>query len=248
MSPRPQEGPAEEGSSASTIGGGDDPVGPDCVRQILGCFNHRCRNALNGIKMGLYLFKRETSGPMHRCWTELAQTYEEIERVFDRLQVIYRPMSVNTVRSPLGLLVTERLPAWCTSFSGKGRTLDIDRPDDDDPGDFDPMYLGLGLDAFIAWRAEAGDPKRQSSLSWRTANGCFEVSWDEFRPAKRSSGNTHDFGVPQGPRPTVRVDSLALPLLARVVAAHGGFLETTSDPAFGVKLRWPQFRSSEPIK
>ncbi len=65
------------------------------------------------------------------------------------------------VRSPLGLLVTERLPSWRSWFSGKGRTLDIDRPNHDDSGDFDPMYLGLGLDALIAWRAETGHPKWQ---------------------------------------------------------------------------------------
>ena len=184
MSPQPHEGPAEQGPSSSTLGLEDDPEGLDHLRQMLGRFNHRCRNSLNGIKMGLYLFKREGEGPMHRCWIELAQIYEEIERMFDRLQVIYRPLSVTMVRSPLGLLVTERLPSWRSSFSRKGRTLDIDRPNQDDSGDFDPMYLGLGLDAFIAWRAEAGHPKWQSCLSWRIADGCFEVSWDEVRPCE----------------------------------------------------------------
>jgi len=213
---------------------------------MLARFNHRCRNSLNGIKMGLYLFKREAEGPMPPCCIELARIYEEIERLFDRLQLIYRPLSVTMVRSPLGLLFIERLPSWRSCFSGKGRTLEVDRPNHDDSGDFDPTYLGLSLDAFIAWRAEAGHPKWQSHLSWRIADGCFEVSWDEIRPSTHSPGEEHETGVPQGPRPFVRGDSLALRLLARVVAAHGGYLETTSDPSFGIELRWPRFRSSEP--
>ncbi len=37
------------------------------------------------------------------------------------------------------------------------------------------MYLGLGLDAFVAWRAEAGHADWQARLSWRIADGFFEV-------------------------------------------------------------------------
>jgi len=215
---------------------------------MLGRFSHRCRNSLSGIKMGLYLFKREAEGPMHRSWIELAQNYEEIERLFDRLQVLYRPVCVTMIRSPLGLLVTERMPSWGSLFSRKGRALDIDRPNQDESGDFDPMYLGLGLDAFIAWRAEAGHPNWQSCLSWRIADGCFEVTWNEVPPGSHSPGEQDEVGIAQGPRPSVRVDTLALPLLARVVAAHGGYLETTSESAFAIKLRWPQFRCSEPTR
>jgi hypothetical protein len=179
---------------------------------------------------------------MHQCWGELAQLYEEIEGLFDRLQLIYRPMTVTTVRSPLGLLVTERSPAWRRSF---GRVLEIDRPDGDDSGDFDPMYLGLGLDAFVAWRAVAGDPNRLPILSWRIVGGCFEVAWSEASSSGRSLAPAQEFGIAPKSRPAVRVDSLALPLLARVVAAHNGTLETTSDPAFEMKLRWPQFRQDD---
>jgi len=209
---------------------------------MVGCFNHRCRNSLNGIKMGLYLFKREAEGPMDPGWIELANIYEEIERMFDRLQWVYRPMSLTMVRSPLGLLVREHLSSWRFSFTEIGRTLEVERPNQDDPGDFDPMYLGLALDAFIAWRAEAGHPKSQSSVSWRIKDGCFEVSWVEARPPCHSPGGEDEIGIPRGPRPSVRVDSLVLPMLAQVMAAHGGYVETTRDPAYGVKLCWPQYR------
>jgi hypothetical protein len=244
MSSEPHERVAEEKSALANPGPGHDSQTIQQARQVLGCFNHRCRNSLNGIKMGLYLFKRQTSGPLHQCWAELAQSYADIERLFDRLQLIYRPMSVNTVRSPFGLLVNERLPAWTSSLSTRGQTLSINPPEKDDPGDFDPMYLGLGLDSFVAWRAAAGRPTGQSTLSWRIADRCFEISWDELGSANRSARGQPELGLSQGARQSSRVDTLALPLLARVVAAHGGFVETLSDPAFGIKLRWPQFQSS----
>src|SRR4029077_17547513 len=171
MSPQPHAAPAERGSSLTTRGPEDVPGETDHLRQMLGSFNHRCRNSLNGIKMGLYLFKREAEGPMPACWVELARIYGEIEQSFDRLQLIYRQLPVNMVRSPFGLLIIERLPKWRSCFAGKGRTLDIERPDYDDSGDFDPTYLELSLDAFIVWRAEAGHPKWRSLLSWRIADG-----------------------------------------------------------------------------
>ena len=246
MSPQPHAAPAERGPSLTTVGPEDVSEETDHLRQMLASYNHRCRNSLNGIKMGLYLFKREADGPMPPCWVELARIYDEIERSFDQLQLIYRPLPVRMVRSPLGLLVIERLPTWRSCFSGKGRTLDIDRPNQDDSGDFDPTYLALSLDAFVAWRAEAAQPMWRSLLSWRIADGCFEVSWDEIRPSRHTSDDEHVSGIPHGSRSAVRVDSLALPLLTRVAAAHGGSLETTYEPSFGVKFRWPQFRSNEP--
>jgi hypothetical protein len=120
--------------------------------------------------------------------------------------------------------------------------LEIDRPDQEDPGDFDPMYLGVGLDAFIVSRAQAAHPTWRSSLSWRMANGCFEVSWDEVPPVSRVRGAAEESRLANGARPSHRGDPLALPLLARVVAAHGGFVETTSNAGFGMTIRWPQFQ------
>ena len=143
---------------------------------MLSSFNHRCRNSLNGIKMSLYLFKREVGGPMPGSLGELERSYQQLEVLFDRLQVIYRPLSLTLVRSPLGRFFDERLPSWRSCFSRRGRTLDLARPADDLPGDFDPMYLGLGLDAFVAWRAESGRGQRERRFELENRRRLFRVA------------------------------------------------------------------------
>ena len=60
MSPQPHDGPAEEGlSSFDSLRRSRIRRGSTTSGEMLSSFNHRCRNSLNGIKMSLYLFKRE---------------------------------------------------------------------------------------------------------------------------------------------------------------------------------------------
>jgi hypothetical protein len=247
MSPQSHDGAAEERLSSSILRLVDDPERIEILRQMLRSFNHQCRNSLNGIKMSLYLFKHEVDGSIPGCWFELERTYQELERLFDRLQVIYRPLSLTLVRSPLGQLVNERLPSWRSWFSVRGRTFQVDTPGDDLPGDFDPMYLGLGLDAFVAWRAEAGHGHRHARLSWEIADGFFEVTWEEGRPTD-SSRHDREIGHAKASSPNSRVDALAYPLLARIVSAHGGDLEAAGDPALVMRLRWPRYQVCEQTK
>jgi hypothetical protein len=245
MSPQLQQGLAEDELSSSILRLVDDPERVECLRKMLSSFNHQCRNSLNGIKMSLYLFKREAGGPMPQCWLELERTYQELERLFDRLQVIYRPLSLTLVRSPFGQLVSERLHTWGSCIHVRGRALDVDPPGDDGPTDFDPMYLGLALDAFVAWRGEAGNANFQTRLSWKVEDDSLEVNWKETPPAGAClAGETHRAGR-HGSRPLGQIDSLALPLLARIVSAHKGFLETGSDPEFTMRLQFPRFQSGE---
>jgi hypothetical protein len=245
MSPQPQEGPADGGLSSSVLPLVDDPERIDRLRHLLSGFNHRCRNSLNGIKMSLYLSKREWNGLTPPCWHELEQTYQEIERLFDRLHFIYRPLCMTMVRSPLGQLVAERLPSWRSLFTRTGRTLEVDPPPQEARGDFDPMHLGLGLDAFIAWRADQSAAKGNPRLSWRIDTGCFEIAWrDGHSQNTVDSPETETCYTDETSRPS-RVDCLALPLLARIVSAHGGSQEAMRDPTFGLTLRWPQFYAGD---
>jgi hypothetical protein len=246
MSPEPHDGPAEEGLACSRLSPVENPECIGQIRDMLSSFNHRCRNSLNGIKMGLYLYKREVGGPMPGGWGDLERSYQQLEVLFDRLQVIYRPLSLTLVRCPLGRLVDERLPSWRACFSLKGRTLELARPADDQPGDFDPMYLGLGLDACVAWRAESGQANGNTVLSWKIADGSFECRWEERRSANSSLTRERDNEHRHGSRPNGWVDSLAHRLLKRIVSAHGGHVETNCDPPFVMTVRWPRFQVCEP--
>jgi hypothetical protein len=245
MSPQPQGEPAEPGSIRTPAAPSGDPDALDPFLQLLRRYNHRCRNSLSGIKMGLYLLEREAALPAAEHYSELSLIYEDIERLFDRLQMIYRTCSLTWVRSPLGQLIAERLPSWRNWFSARGQSLQIDPPLRDDPGDFDPTYLGTGLDAFAAWRAAACDRHRQPRLSWRIHAGSFEVCWDERAHSSEACVQELDNDCSRQREDSESSDSLAMILLGKVVSAHRGQVETTSGPPFGAKLHWPQICSRE---
>ena len=95
-----------------------------------------------------------------------------------------------------------------------------------------------------AWRAEAGDARAMTRVTWGTADGSIELRWDEILSV-RSARRVRAAGRVRGRRRVPRRAAsmlLALPVLARIVAAHGGGLDRGRDPAFGVRLRWPQFQ------
>jgi hypothetical protein len=240
MSAPSQEGPAEPESTGARAVSCGDLSGPDAFQQALRRYNHRCRNSLSAIKMGLYLFERESTLPMTPRFSELSLVYEDVERLFDRLQMIYRTSGLTWVRSPLGQLISERVPSWRAWFSARGRNLEIDLPLHDDPGDFDPMYLGSGLDAFAAWRASVGNRGRHSRLSWQIHAGCFEIFWNEPAHPAACGVRKEREGHSERPEALASTDSVALLLLERVASAHGGHLETSREPSFGVKVCWPQ--------
>jgi hypothetical protein len=190
--------------------------------------------------MSLYLVRREAGEAIHPYWSEIEQTYGRIECLFDQIQAIYRPMVVTMIRSPLGQLVAAHAPKWRCWLQPRGRSIELDPPVEDLAGDFDPMLLGSGLDAVVAWRAERGDLRRDPRLSWRTNAGFFEVCWDEVRTPGDSDLSHGEDGAAHRPNSSRGLDSLALPLLKRIIAAHGGHLELTCEPSLRLRLRWPQ--------
>lgn len=242
MSPRPHEGPAEEGLSSSLLQIAHDPERLDRLRSILSGFCHRCRNSLNGIKMSLYLFRREARGAVPDCWGELEAIYHQVEHLFDHLQTIYRPMALAMVRSPLDELMGHHGPKWRSWFESRGRALELDAPESEVCGEFDPAQLGVGLDAMASWRAEAGEVGTLTRIGWEVRDGWIEIRWLENDAPGRC--DPVEFGCAGGKReasPSSRcVDALALPLLARIIAAHGGRVRCVGQPSFGLSIGWPQ--------
>jgi hypothetical protein len=244
MSPRPHEGPAEEGLSSSFLGVVHDPERVDSLRTLLSGFCHRCRNSLNGIKMSLYLFRREARGAVPDCWGDLESIYRQVEHLFDHLQTIYRPMTLTTVRSPLDEMIDHHAPKWRSWFESRGPAIRLDPPECPVTGDFDPAHLGAGLDAMAAWRASAVDVGTLTRIAWRARDGSIEVLWEEVPSDEPPVPPEVAEGFPgrEGKSSSRPVDALALPLLARIVAAHGGRLQYARDPALVVRLRWPQYQ------
>jgi hypothetical protein len=210
------------------------------LRQFLRGFTHKCRNSLQGIKMGLYLFRRGMDGPMPDAWVGIERAYRETERLFDRLQEVYRPMHTTLVRSSLAQLFDGRLAAWRESFAERGLTFQADRPTVDAVGDYDPMHLGSGLDAFIAWRLQDVSSCGSARLTWRVRQGCFEIEWTEAGAAPLGPVDARSSRASAGFGGCGSGDSLALPLLARIASAHGGRLLFSTDPFWHLIIRWPQ--------
>ena len=150
------------------------------LREMLSGFTHRCRNLLNGMKMSLYFVRRKADGPLPRRLTEVEEAYGSIERLFDQLQQIYRPVSLTPVCADFGSLVGDRESGWREAFRDAGANLEIVRPIQESQGEFDPSHLGLGLDSFVSWRAASVATNDTARLSWRTDD--VTSRWPGRRP------------------------------------------------------------------
>lgn len=208
------------------------------LRETLSGFTHRCRNLLNGMKMGFYFVHRRAEGELPRRLTEVEEAYGSIERLFDQLQRIYRPMTLTRVRASFGCLVGAREREWRDEFRRIGADLEIVRPAEESPGEFDPSHLGQALDAFVSWRAPAIPPGSTARLAWRTEDQHFEVTWEETHEEIRRAGDGASAGTPSSGLEATN-HAMAMPLLARILTAHHGVLEWSAGPGFRVRLQWP---------
>jgi hypothetical protein len=236
MSHHPHDGSADEALSASLLRFIEEDRIPE-LRQALSGFNHRCRNMLNGLSMGFYLTRRATTGPIPQRWDDLNRTYQEIERLFDLLQSIYRSMELSPSCRPFQTVVDERGRSWRMAFEAEGATLAIRPPAREVAGEFDGARIADALDGFVAWRASRLGPGGRATLTWGTTKRHFELCWDESSPTVAPPRT----GSPQDPVAALAstLRSLSLPRLARVVAEHRGRLSWTPGPAAEARIRWP---------
>jgi hypothetical protein len=216
-----------------------DPVRVEALHEVLGPFCHRSRNILNSLKISLYLARRKETAPggSDDLWAEVEQRYRAVEEFFDRLQMLWHPLAQALVRLSLSLLLDDRRGPWVAQFGARDRVLQLSAIGKDDVGDYDPNSLGVALDAFVAWRASAGDADRDARLRWGTRDRRFELEWDEPRAPLRARRRSRAKAASSAGRP----ESLALPLLGRVITAHGGAMELVEPSGRHVRLSWPQF-------
>jgi hypothetical protein len=239
MHPQVQERSAEDELCEALLrmAGSESQIG--LFRRELSGFSHRCRNMLNGLKMSLFLVRREAKCPLPSWWGEIEDEYRGIETLFDHLQSIYRPLTLTPVHAQLGSLVRDRQRVWLEWFGEAGRRLEIVPPGQEDAGELDPMCMASALDAFVRWRAGAMPQDQVARFSWTTCGGNQEAVWHESGSTGVCRNRPAPACTSRRAGPTATIASLALPLLARVITAHRGSVERSGAGNFEVKMRWP---------
>jgi hypothetical protein len=243
MSLHPHDGTAAEALAASLLQlvGSERQLG--LLRQDLSGFSHRCRNLLNGVKMGLYFVRRKAARPLPPWWDDVERHYQGIEGLFDQLQTIYRPISLTLICAPFGSLVQDRQQIWSDWLASRGGSLHTLSPHREAAGEFDPMYLSMALDSLVRLRAAVAPAGQIFQLSWRSCKLGFQVAWREPAVNAGSSGFAPATTDDSTSGCCADLPKLALPLLARVLTAHQGTMKWSREPEFRVEFAWPLVHS-----
>jgi len=188
--------------------------------------------------MGFYLAKRSGFQADSERWGEIDQTYREVEQFQARLQTIYQAMPLTLIDGRFGALVGERGATWIDWFRQNGNELILEAPEEESEGRFDPMFLGTALDGFVAWRAASLPRGGRAVLRWIADGDGFAITWSERAGETPADPSPVPLPSPPGSLSTTTA-SLSLPLLARVVAEHGGKLSWSREPRVKARIRWP---------
>jgi hypothetical protein len=202
-----------------------DPMLRHSVYLRLGEYCHLCRNRLNSLKLSLFLAMKQSNDRGRRDWGLIELQYLELERIVDRVQTICRPMTLCRVTIALDLLFEDRREEWSRLIAAGGGELEWHRPRVRGLASFDVERMGQALDALVYWRAGDCLPDRVARLRWWVESGTAHISWEESDSSPiRPSGD--------GPTWT-------LPLIARVLEAHGGDFRVTAAKTWRLDLTWP---------
>ena len=206
-----------------------DPGLREDVYQQLREYCHQCRNQLNSLKLSLYLARKQAPSPTIGLWIEIERTYQDLEARVEQIHFLCRPLQLSRVKLGLDLLIEDRREAWCRRMTERGGGLVIKTPLARAVASFDVDALGRTLDSVVTWRASIGPIGRLAVLRWWIADDLAHVAWEE-RPARgqRLEAST-----------TEETSAWILPLLAKVVLAHGGEYRIDTDRGWRLELRWP---------
>ncbi len=206
------------------------------LQSILGGYCHQSRNALNCLKMSLYLARKASACDDQARWNDVDARYLRAERFVERLQALCRPLTLSLVKLPLNLLFDDRKSGWERSLSVFNRRLAIEPPAQPAVGAFDPIRLGEALDELVAWRARVGRAGSVLRARWQVEDGEFHVAWDE--PAVECPRREKP-PVDTPSAPLCGIEVLVIPLLARIMTVHGGRLDVERSASWKLDLRWP---------
>jgi signal transduction histidine kinase len=214
-----------DGLAGSLLRSVDEPDRIAMIQMRLDRFCHRLRNRLNSMKLSLYLARRLTGDGPGADWARTDQACRAIETLIEQLQVFCAPLHPAPTEGDLGVWMEARLADWRRQLERQGIQLEVEADSQGVPlpGRTDWARLGQGLDGLIASWGESGLQGSSIRLSWGRDLDRFLVRFE---------------GEDWMLRPSTEVESLALPLLARVLAAHGGAVSIRDDRP-SIELSWP---------
>ncbi len=198
--------------------------------RYLGDFCHQCRNRLNSLKLSIYLAKRQSNHRLNGAWKILESEYQALENQIDRIHTICRPPALTRVLLDLDLLIDDRRASWASLLDRSGSLVEFRRGGGDATVSYDVNQLGAALDALVTWRAEQGGRQTSVVIHWWVDTQDAHISWQEICPAEPELSAGH----------RSESSSWNLPLLIRVVAAHGGRVEVNETCGWRVLISWPR--------
>ena len=199
------------------------------VYDRLGDYCHQCRNRLNSLKLMIYLMTKQCADPTVGVWEEVNRHYRDLERKVEQIQTLCRPMTVSRVTLALDLLIDDRREAWTRTMIASGGSLEMIPPGSRTESKFDVERLGGALDALVEWRAGEVATGRPARLRWWVEQGVSHICWEE--PVRPETGVRR--------APTAGDVIWALPLLVRVVEAHGGDCRVEESGGWRLDGSWP---------
>jgi hypothetical protein len=200
-----------------------DPELREEVYQHLRQYCHECRNHLNSLKLSLYLAIKRTASPTPPAWAEVERSYQNLETRIEQIHFLCRPIQLSRVTLALDLLMEDRRSFWVGRMADQGGGLVLEPPPVRAVASFDVDSLGRVFDSLVGWRATVGPGGRSAVLRWWIKDEVAHLEWDE-PDADPSPGES---------------SAWTLPMLARIIVAHGGDCRVESERGWRLKVFWP---------
>jgi hypothetical protein len=195
----------------------------------LGEYCHQCRNRLNSLKLSLYLVMRQSPGTAEGRWDEIERHYQSLEQRVDQIQTLCRPVVLSRVTLSLDLLIDDRRKGWIDLMARSGKTLGFERPAEPSVISFDVDRIGQAIDSLVALRAGDLNSGSSATIRWWKDASLVHFRWEESvmpGASTKTSGTTEE-------------ETWTLPLLVRIVMAHGGEVRIENDSGYRLELSWP---------
>jgi hypothetical protein len=206
-----------------------DPDLRQSVYEHLREYCHQCRNRLNSLKLSIYLAMKQSPTPTDDRWVEIDRHYQDLEKRVEQIQFLCRPIALCQVTLGLDLLVEDRRVVWEALMAEQGRELELVPPAERAVASFDVESLGKALDALVAWRAADRSAAGLARLRWWVDAGTAHLAWEE----------SAEIGRPPGLPASDEAPPWTLPILARIVEAHGGDYKIQHERGWRLEFAWP---------